>query len=259
MLQEKMKSFKYFTPQEHAVVEYILSHGEDVIEMDAHQLAKATYTSPSTVVRMCKKLETKGYPDFRLRFAREWEQTRHESTEAIYLDQHSTLSEIIDTVPHIYQYTIEETQRILDKNALTRILNYMKKAKKIDFYSSGLNFSCTQLMCSKLNSIGMLSSSYNAVDMDYLKRVDPQTNVSFVISHTGGNQAMIDVAYTLRSNNIWTVAITGMEDKSLELICHERLYIASLKNLGIIHNVNYLLSLSYLFDMLYTNIALSKK
>lgn len=254
-----MQSFKNFTPQERAVVEYILMHAEDVIEMNAHQLAKVTYTSPSTIVRMCKKLETEGYPDFRLQFAREWSQMQKEPVGSIHLDQHSTLGEIIDTVPYIYQYTIEETQRVLDKGALTRILNYMKKAIKIDFYSSGLNFACAQLMCSKLNTIGISSSSYNAIDMDYLRRVDPQTNVSFVISHTGGNQAMIDVAYALRRNNIRTVAITGMGDKSLELICHERLYIASLKNLGIVHNVNYLLSLSYLFDMLYTNIALSKK
>ncbi|WP_433751662.1 MurR/RpiR family transcriptional regulator [Paenibacillus amylolyticus] len=40
----------------------------------AHELAQQTYTSSSTIVRLCKKLGTKGYPDFQLKLALEYQQ-----------------------------------------------------------------------------------------------------------------------------------------------------------------------------------------
>ncbi|WP_334220792.1 hypothetical protein [Paenibacillus sp. JJ-100] len=38
----------------------------------AHELAKLTYTSASTIVRLCKKLGTQRYPDFQLKLALEY-------------------------------------------------------------------------------------------------------------------------------------------------------------------------------------------
>ena len=40
---------------ERGIVRFVLRHPEKVLEYNAHQLAEAAFSSPSTVVRLCKK------------------------------------------------------------------------------------------------------------------------------------------------------------------------------------------------------------
>ncbi|MGF9697652.1 MurR/RpiR family transcriptional regulator [Paenibacillus sp. MABNR03] len=84
-------------------VDYILSNPEVVFDSTAHELAQATYTSLLTIVRLCKKLGTKGYPDFQLKLALDYQRApapipplHHSFTE-----QGDVLA-AIDSVPSLY-------------------------------------------------------------------------------------------------------------------------------------------------------------
>ncbi|WP_458125721.1 MurR/RpiR family transcriptional regulator [Paenibacillus sp. Z3-2] len=68
-LLQKLKYASQLTAQEKHIVDYILNNPEVVFDSTAHELAQQTYTSSSTIVRLCKKLGTKGYPDFQLKLA----------------------------------------------------------------------------------------------------------------------------------------------------------------------------------------------
>ena len=52
MLLEKLQEHKNFTAHEKDVAEYILSHLDQISELSAGELAKASYTSKATVVRL---------------------------------------------------------------------------------------------------------------------------------------------------------------------------------------------------------------
>ena len=56
MLLEKLQEHKNFTAHEKDVAEYILSHLDQISELSAGELAKASYTSKATVVRLSQKL-----------------------------------------------------------------------------------------------------------------------------------------------------------------------------------------------------------
>lgn len=49
---------------ERDIVDYILSDPEAAVGQSIHKLAAQTYTSASTVVRLCKKLGCGGYKEF---------------------------------------------------------------------------------------------------------------------------------------------------------------------------------------------------
>ena len=51
MIIDKMCALKNLTSQERAVVEYILDNPKDLLDMNVSELAKASYTSSSTVIR----------------------------------------------------------------------------------------------------------------------------------------------------------------------------------------------------------------
>lgn len=65
MILERLKTMEGFTHQEQAVAQYILRQMEDIQGMSSDELAKASYTSKATVVRLCKKLGVAGYQELK--------------------------------------------------------------------------------------------------------------------------------------------------------------------------------------------------
>ena len=70
-LFQKLKESQKFTHNEQAVIDFILNNPQEVINLSVDELAKVTYTSPSCIVRLTKKLGVKGYSDFKIKFASE--------------------------------------------------------------------------------------------------------------------------------------------------------------------------------------------
>ena len=64
-----------FTHAEVEIAHYILNHGEDVLNLSSKELAKRTYTSPATIVRLCRKLGLEGYNDFKIKYSAELQYT----------------------------------------------------------------------------------------------------------------------------------------------------------------------------------------
>ena len=58
-----------FSNSEKEIAKYILNHGEEVLTMSVKELAKKTYTSPATIVRLCKKIGLEGYNDFKIKYS----------------------------------------------------------------------------------------------------------------------------------------------------------------------------------------------
>lgn len=70
MILERLKAGEGFTHQEKAVADYILDQIETIQSMSAEELARASYTSKATVVRLCKKVGVARYQDLKPVFRR---------------------------------------------------------------------------------------------------------------------------------------------------------------------------------------------
>lgn len=126
----------------------------------------------------------------------------------------------------------------------------MLQAKQIDFYANDNNYSEVQSACLKLNTIGIHAQAFNTLSQHYVETFKAQDVLSFVVSHSGKNQTMVDAAYYLRKKRSRVIAITGILDPTLSLICNESLYIdASLHHLPS-SIMLYGLSIHYILDIL---------
>ena len=56
---------------EQGVLEYVLANPEEAAECNIHRLAELSYCSPSTIVRLCRKLGFDGYRELRMALIRE--------------------------------------------------------------------------------------------------------------------------------------------------------------------------------------------
>lgn len=256
MILQQLMETTNFTYQEQAIVEYIVKNPELILELTAKNLAVRTYTSSATIIRFCKKLGFKGYPDFQLNFAKETTYLRDETITK--LSKNLSSVEVSTFVENLYIDTIQQTKELMNKDSLNRIVNLLVHIKKIDFYASDINFSRVQSTCIKLNNLGIHAQVFNVLNEFYISTLNAKDSISFVVSHTGKNPTMLDAAYQLRKRNVKTIAITNKVNKDLELICNESLYVYFSSN-GSLSALQYGLSLEYILDTIYACLIVKKE
>ena len=68
MIIEKLMKQADFTDVEKSIAAYLMKNGFDVKNMSIQSLARATFSSPSTITRFCRKLGLDGYKKFQILF-----------------------------------------------------------------------------------------------------------------------------------------------------------------------------------------------
>ena len=134
MLLEKLQEHKNFTAHEKDVAEYILSHLDQISELSVGELAKASYTSKATVVRLSQKLGLNGFQDLKITLTAEINQKKRIdqllANEPVTAE--STYDDIVKTLPALYDKAVTNTRLSLDKNSMKRISQVLQKAECID-------------------------------------------------------------------------------------------------------------------------------
>lgn len=253
MIKELLQSTQ-LTPQEKTIAQYINKHPDALFHLNAKELAKEAYVSSPTIIRFVKKLGFKGFLDFQKTYIQEY--TMHDLTQSSQITSLSSIKDIINSLPIIYEKVFYETQKMAKQDPFVRTINYMLQAKQIDFYANDNNYSEVQSACLKLNTLGIRAQVFNTLNQDYANMLNPSETLSFVVSHMGNNQTMVDVAYYLRRRRSRVIAITGRLDPTLELICNESLYVdTSLHGLPGTLKL-YGLSIHYILDILITTLII---
>ena len=75
---EQLEAMEDFTYVEKKIASYILEHKDEMGEMTISGLAVATYSSNAAIIRMCRKMEMKGYKEFRIQLVRDIERRQRE-------------------------------------------------------------------------------------------------------------------------------------------------------------------------------------
>lgn len=248
-LWKTMKYTQNLTAQERHVVEYILQQPQAVFEHNAQQLARLTLTSASTIVRLCQKLGVNGYPDFQLKLALELpvEQRQYgvvEPVKAAGVEGH------LQTISSVYDEAFVETQRMCIPSVMQKVMEWVKEARRIDIYGSDSNYYTAELACARWNEIGLTAIAQNNANHHYLSspHMEPST-LSFIISHTGRNLSMLDIARTLKSNGRRIVALT-VNGSPLADLCDYTLSTYAQRP-GMLGKMYSMMSAQYLFDVLY--------
>lgn len=253
MLINKMKYMRDLTNQEKHVVDYILQNPEKVFKLTANELAKLTYTSSSTIVRMCKKFGTSGYPDFQLKFALEYKNSNFKNQfEDALIANNKEILDKVDTIPFIYEEAIIQTRKLFNMKDLTEIFDWLNEANNIEVYGVDANYYIAQLVCAKWNEIGIHAIAYNSVNFHLLNNAKNNKKiVSFVISHTGTNKAIIDIAKTIKQFNRKVIAISSTKHNELSKVADKNIQSYYNDENSDLVKIFSAITTQYIFDVLY--------
>ena len=261
MLLDRMKEVKDLTAQEDNILNYIFQNPKSIFECSAKELATLTFTSPSTVVRLCKKLGTKGYPDFKLEFIKNFQMNEQilstlSNTQTIKMNNTKDISEII---PILYNRIFNETKKVLNYDTLNYIIKQLKIIKRIDIYAEHINHYSARQICCKFDTLGISSVTHSGINLQYVNNISKKNKketLSFIISYSGTNVSMLQIATVLKQNEFNTIAICGTKNDSLSKICNNTIYIYSDDLITAQSSVSHSISLEYIFDIILTKLQM---
>ena len=132
ILEKINKELDKLSKSERKVAEVILSSPNTVIHSSIAALAKQANISEPTVNRFCRRLDTKGYPDFKLHLA----QSLANGTPYVnrHVDEGDTVDDYTAKIFESTMASLELARKSLDTSAINRSVDLLTQANKISFF-----------------------------------------------------------------------------------------------------------------------------
>ena len=271
MIIQKLENMEEFTNNEKGIATYILNNISEIIRISADELAEKTFTSKASIMRLCRKLGTKGYREFQRTIDKEYAElskvSRLIGEEPI--NSNTEYAEIKDILPAFYGENIQNIKISLDDTVMEKVIEKLKKAKKIELYGVGIGQLIAKLAAFKFMTLGIESEAYDGINEHYIASSKKgKEDVAIMISLTGNNPYVIKAAKLLRRRGVYIIGIAENIAGEFRELCSEYIeinsmrkhHILSMEILSSVTVINYILDIfftSLLVENYYDNVKAS--
>ncbi|AWB67821.1 transcriptional regulator HexR [Saccharobesus litoralis] len=197
-----------FSKSERKVAQVILASPQTTIHSSIAALAKEADVSEPTVNRFCRRLETKGFPDFKLHLA----QSIANGTP--YVSRHVDVDDGPDAYcSKIFESTmaaLDHARRSLDTIKVNKAVDILTQARHIAFFGAGSSSSVAHDAHYKFFRFNTPVSCYDDTLMQRITCVNAhEGDVIVIISHTGRTKSIVEIANIARANDATVIGITS--------------------------------------------------
>lgn len=256
LLKLREKS-RLFSPTEQEIVAHILENPKMVVDMNIHELAKHTFSSASTIVRLCHHTGYDGYREFRKAVAYELavrEQTR--KVEQKEISPSDSLREIIDKITYKNIVSLEETIALMDEEVLRQCVKLIRNAKVIYLFGMGASLCAAKdayLKFLRLNKICIINEDWHSQLLQ--ARNATKDDLGIVVSYSGATVEVIECMKTLKENKTPIIAITRCIDSPVAELADQKLYTTANESIFRSGAMSSRISQLNIIDILYTALA----
>ena len=256
-LLELREKSKLFSPTEQEIVAHILADPRIVADMTIHELAKHTFSSASTIVRLCHHTGYAGYREFRKAVAQElaiWEQTKR--VEQKEISHSDSLREIIDKITYKNIVSLEETMALMDEKVLAKCVELVRSARVVYLFGMGASLCAAKdayLKFLRLNKLCVINEDWHSQLLQ--ARNATAEDVGIVISYSGATVEVIECMKALKENRTPIIAITRCIDSPVAELADQKLYTTASESIFRTGAMTSRMSQLNIIDILYTAIA----
>lgn len=218
MLIHKLKKQEDFSSSEKEVANYILEHPKEIINMSIREIAKKTYSSPTTILRLCRKVGMKGFQEFRIAFNTEMssEIFNSEVNEDIPFYDEDSLNSIANNIATINIRGIQDTLSNFDFDLMNEIIKLFKKGAYIDIYGDGSSLLSASEFRLKMLRLGIhVHIEENFSNQCYQAVNSNIHHVAILISHSGESLNVTKILKILKKKNTKCIAITSDKNSTI--------------------------------------------
>lgn len=221
---EKLKQVDLYTETEQQVIDFINQNIDKISSMTIGELAKQSFSSNATIIRICHKLHCSGYKDFKYQLVKELETHKylHQSidfTTPFHTSQ-STF-DIINNLSSLYKESIDIIHSSLHVSQLEIISKILFQSQRIFIYSYGDTSLTVKNFMNKLMKINIypILATENHEEIATSMNITQNDCVLFV-SYRAQSSSLIQCINMIKETKCPTIIITANADSILTQLCH---------------------------------------
>lgn len=214
---------------EKLIISYLLKNPESIVESNIYQLSDKTFTSPSTIIRLCKKIGFTGYKEFHSALIYEIavrKVAEEERNKMIKRDD--SLKDIIEKITMRNIYALDSTKKLIDITVLEKCVDEIDKARNVCLFGVGASLLVAKdayLKFLRINKSCYINDDFHAqiVQAKNMERND----IAIIISYSGLTEEMIKCAKIIKETGAKIIVITSVEESPISKLADYNLLVAS--------------------------------
>ncbi|MEG7407272.1 MurR/RpiR family transcriptional regulator [Serratia marcescens] len=195
---------------ERKVAEVILASPQTAIHSSIATLARMADVSEPTVNRFCRRLDTKGFPDFKLHLA----QSLADGTPYVNrnVEEDDSVDSYTSKIFESVMASLDTVKANLDIAAINRAVDLLTQAKKISFFGLGASAAVAHDAMNKFFRFNIPVVYFDDIVMQRMSCMNSgEGDVVVLISHTGRTKNLVEMAHLARENDATVLAITSRD------------------------------------------------
>lgn len=226
----RLKEYKKdASPTEVAIIDFILKNAEETSQMTIYDLAEKTFSSPSTIIRLCKKTGYKGYKDFLKDLIYEQAvRSNYKQKHIAELTKTDEVEEIINKVMHKNILSLEETEKLIDTETIKTCVDKLFDCEKLTIFGMGASLIVAkdaQLKFTRINKMSYVSEDWHTQLL--MAKNMSEKDVALVISYSGQTEEMITCTEVAKENGATIISITKTDESPINRLADHAIYVAA--------------------------------
>ena len=199
--------YENLSETEKKIADYVMDQKTEIIKMTTQDIADQTGTSAATVVRFCRTLGFKGYTELKFYIERE---LLSPSSEVIQINRNDSVKVLKQKIFQFNKQVIDETQNILNDQALEETIKAIINANRIDIYGEGGSGASALNAFNLLMQIGINCNYYNDPIMEITAASQlHKGDVALAVVYSGRSKNTVDSLREAKKQGATTICITG--------------------------------------------------
>ena len=208
-----------FSNSENVIIEYILKEKSHIKNMTTKDIAEATYTSPSTLIRIAHKMGFNGWNELKDAYLKEDEYltTHFTDIDANYpFTKEDNIMSIASKLAKLKEEAIEDTKSLMTHDDLQKAVRIIQDASMVQMFAVSNNIHNSRMFQHNMRRINKRCDIcetqgdilFSAVTMDH-------HGCAIITSYSGETPMLVKVAQALKTNHIPIIAITNIGDNTI--------------------------------------------
>ena len=193
--------------------------GWKIAKYSTRSLAEVTYTSPPTVLRLCKKLGFTGFDDFKQNFVRELEYLDQQQGKVDFnfpFAENDSPMRVAQNIGELYEEAVKDTMQLLRYEDLHKAVLLLKYHEEIHIFSAGTAINQAESFREKMLKIGKRVVIFNNLNYQrYQACCLSERDLAMIISYSGETAQMLEIARQCKRSGTPILALTSFGENSL--------------------------------------------
>lgn len=218
------------TQTDRYIRDYILCHPDAIVRMSARQLAQATFTSQSAVVRFCQRL---GYPGFK-EFKEDLDpgELNEQSLDFNFpFEEKTPVLDLAKSILSIEVAALRSMAAMLTTQALEQAGELLRKSQVIHLCAIGSSQNLAEEFAFRMKKLGrQVHVISRSIEAHYEFSYADERNCLMLISYSGENSFVHAVTKAAEKKNIPILAITARPESFAASMAEAVLYLPPLES-----------------------------